>query len=219
MTRFLPVSPQHWLMESFSYTACFSTYCIYYTRALRTRTRSSQPLLTSSQNLPSRIEFSSCTICPPVLRQYQVDGAGSCFIRQVHQDDFVVHVAHLLAETLADLGVQILSTFGSFHPAGNVRTVREEACSFPSHLPLASTSCLHPKRTTHGRESHDAKPLRSCKNQAHFLSCSWYKTLPNKMHLLRRLPSSGSPHNITQQRVACCIPTGTNDKLRALLAD
>ena len=45
----------------------------------------------------------------------------------MHQDDFVVYVTHLLAETLTDLGVQILSTFASSHPSGNVLAVREEA--------------------------------------------------------------------------------------------
>ena len=66
----------------------------------------------------------------------------------------------------------------------------------PSRLSLASpsawkTSCLHSKRIMHGRESCDASPLRSCRNQAPLLICSWYKTVQNSMHL---------PHPMTSLR-------------------
>ena len=54
-------------MGTFSYTACFFTYCISSSRAFRTMTGSNHPPLASSQYFPSRIEFSSCTICPPSL--------------------------------------------------------------------------------------------------------------------------------------------------------
>ena len=64
---FFPVSFQHWLMGTFSYTACFFTYCISSSRAFRTKTGSNHPPLASSQYFPSRIEFSSCRICPPSL--------------------------------------------------------------------------------------------------------------------------------------------------------
>ena len=60
---------------------------------------------------------------------------------------------------------------------------------FPSRLSLAlpsawKTSCLHSKRFMHGRESCNALPLRSCKNQAPLLICSSsYKTTQSRMHL------------------------------------
>ena len=41
----------------------------------------------------------------------------------------MANVANLLPKILADLGVQILSTFGSFHPSGNMWAVCEEAHS------------------------------------------------------------------------------------------
>ena len=58
----------------------------------------------------------------------------------------------------------------------------------PSRLPLAlpstwKTSCLHSKRIMHGRESCDASPLRSSRNQARLLIYSWYKTVQNSLHL------------------------------------
>ena len=64
---FLPVSFQHGLMVTFSYTACFFTYCISSSRAFRTKTGSNHSPLASSQHFPSRIEFSSCTVCPSSL--------------------------------------------------------------------------------------------------------------------------------------------------------
>ena len=42
----------------------------------------------------------------------------------------MAYVANILPKTFADLGVQILSPFGSFHPSGNMCPVREGAHSF-----------------------------------------------------------------------------------------
>ena len=85
------VSAQPVLMGTLSYTACFFTYCISSSRAFQIKAGSNPPPLISPQYYPSRIEFSSCTICPPSLPstaplQYlgsQVD-AGLCSTRQVH---------------------------------------------------------------------------------------------------------------------------------------
>ena len=104
------------------------------------------PRLPSSQYLPSRIEFSSCVICPPSLRRLRLSSNWRvkpkvCSTRHVHQGSCVVHVACFLAETLAVLRIQTSSTFASFHPSGNVWTVREEACSFC--VPSASCVTLH----------------------------------------------------------------------------
>ena len=41
----------------------------------------------------------------------------------------MAYVANLLPKTLADLGAQTLSTFGSFHPSGNMWALFEEAHS------------------------------------------------------------------------------------------
>ena len=46
--------------------------------------------------------------------------------------------ANLLPKTFADLGVQILSTFGPFHPSGNMWAIREEAHSFS----ITPVSCV-----------------------------------------------------------------------------
>ena len=64
---FFTVSFQHWLMGTFSYTACFFTCCMSSSRAFRTKIGSNHPPLASSQYFLCRIEFSSCTICPPSL--------------------------------------------------------------------------------------------------------------------------------------------------------
>ena len=78
--------------------------CICSSRAFRTKAGPNHPPLTSSQHFPSRIEFSSCRICklftPPTASiQHlvsQVDGAGLCSTRQVHQGGYVLHVAESL---------------------------------------------------------------------------------------------------------------------------
>ena len=139
---FFPVSFQHWLMGTFSYTACFFTYCISSSRAFRTKTGSNHPPLASSQYFPSRIEFSSCKICPPSLLRLrffsiwgcQVEGSHLCSTCYVHRRRSVSCVVNLLPKTLADLGVQILSSFGSFHPSGNMWAVCEEVHSFSVSL-------------------------------------------------------------------------------------
>ena len=205
---FFPVSFQHWLMGTFSYTACFFTYCISSSRAFRTKTGFNSPLA-SSQYFLSRIEFSSCTNLstfthPTALLQYwvcQVEGLDLSSTRHVHQSRCVTCVANLLPKTLADLRVQILTTIGAFHLNGNMWAVREKLTRSPSRLSLAllsawKTSCLHSKRIMHGRESCDASPLRSCKNQVPLLICSWYKTVEKSMQLAI-----------------------SDDKLRAFLAD
>ena len=53
-----------------------------------------------------------------------------CSTRHVHHGRCVAYVAKLFPKTFADLAVQILSTFGSFHPSGVLWAVREEAHSF-----------------------------------------------------------------------------------------
>ena len=127
---------------------------------LSNNTGSNNPPLTSSQYFPSRIEFSSCTICPPSLLRLrflsiwrcQVEGLDLCFTCDVHRGRCVACVANLLPKPLANLRVQIPTTVGAFHLSGNMWAVREDAhCRSPSRLSLASpsawkTSCLHSKR-------------------------------------------------------------------------
>ena len=101
----------------------------------------------------------------------------------VHRGECVVCVANLLQKTIADLEIQMLSTFGSFHPSG------EEAHSFS----ITPVSCVTKRvedimpalQAYHAREreSCDASPLRPCKNQAPLLICSWCKIVQNSMHL------------------------------------
>ena len=62
-----PVFFQHWLMGTFSYTACFFTYASPLHASSEQRLA---PSLASSQYFPSRIEFSSClAICGPFVRK------------------------------------------------------------------------------------------------------------------------------------------------------
>ena len=101
---FFPVSFQHWLMGTFSYTACFFTYCI-----------------SSSRSLSNRIQLTHnlSTITPPtaLLQNLgcQVEGFDLCSTCYVHRGGCVVCAANLLRKTLADLRVQILTTVGAFH--------------------------------------------------------------------------------------------------------
>ena len=113
-------------------------------RASRITTGSNHPLLTSSQYFPSRITINSCTVNTRSLRRLrffkysggEVNRARRHFVFSVHKARMVVNVTYLLAKTLAVLGVQMLTTSGSFHPIGNVWILREEACSFS--VPLVS---------------------------------------------------------------------------------
>ena len=143
---FLPVSFQHWHMGTFSYTACFFTYCISSSRAFRTKTESNHPPLASSQYLQSnRIQLlhNLSTFTPPtaLLQNLgcQVEGPDLCSTCCVHRGGCVVCVADLLPKTLADLNVQILATIGAFHLSGNMWAVREEAHSF-SVTPVSSVT-------------------------------------------------------------------------------
>ena len=80
---------------------------------------------------------------PPSLRrlrffQYmggQVDLVSGYFVSQIHQTPRS-STSRICSRSLTDFGVDTLPTLGSLHPAGNVWTVREEACSLP--IPLAS---------------------------------------------------------------------------------
>ena len=56
----------------------------------------------------------------------------------MHNGRCVAYVANLLPKNFADLGIQILSTFGSFHPSGKMWAVREEADSFS----ITPVSCV-----------------------------------------------------------------------------
>ena len=56
----------------------------------------------------------------------------------MHHGRSVAYVANLLPKTFADLGIQILTTFGSFHPSGKMWAVREEAHSFS----ITPVSCV-----------------------------------------------------------------------------
>ena len=138
--------------------------------------------MTSSQcfvSLSDRIQLlrNLSAFTPPTAhRRYmarQVDGLRLCSTRQVHHGGCVAYVANLLPKA-----------FG--------RSRRR----LDPFIRARKTSCVHSKRIAHGRESRDASPLRSCRNQAPLLICSWYKTVQNSMHKTR-----------------------SDDKLRALLGD
>ena len=173
-------------MGTFSQTVCFFMHCISSSRAFRIKNGYNHPPFDIVQvlSLSDRIQLLhnlSAFTAPTAPLQYlgrQVDGPGLCSTRQVHHGGCVPYVANLLPKTLADLGVQILSTCGSLHPSGKMWAVREELTRPPSRLSLASpsawkTSCLHSKRIMHGRESCDVSPLRSSRNQTPLLICSW----------------------------------------------
>ena len=201
---FFSVSFQHWLMGTFSYTACFFTYYISSSRAFRTKTGSNHPPLASSQYFPSRIEFSSCTICPPSLlrlRFFRIWGVKSRGLTCVPLAMCIVEDAWSASPNCCRRPSQIsVSRFSrrlapSKFPATCGLFVRKLPRS-PSRLSLAlpsawKTPCLHSKRIVHGRESCNALPLRSCKDQALLLICSWYKTVQKSMHLPYPMTSFG----------------------------
>ena len=136
----------------------------------------------------------------------QVDGTGLCSTRRVHHDGCDLR-RQLVAEDPR-------SSESRFSRRSNPST-RLAICGLlvrklprpPSRLSLASpsawkTSCLHSKRPMHGRESCDASPLRSCRNQTPLLICSWYKTGQNSMHIPDPITSFGRflliSHNISR---------------------
>ena len=114
---FFTVSFQHWLMGTFSYIACFFTYCISSSRPFRTKTGSNHPPLASSRYFPSRIDFSSCRICPPSLLRLRLfsiwsgqvkKGPNLCSTCYVHRGGCVVCVANLLPKARARQAKAIL---------------------------------------------------------------------------------------------------------------
>ena len=161
--------------------------------------------------LPSRIEFRSCTICPPSLLRLrlfsiflergggQVEGPDLCSARHVHHGRCVAYVANFLPKTFSDLGIQILSTFGSFHPPGNMWAVREEALSF-STTPV---SCVT-------KRVEDVMPaLQAYHARERELRCV-------ATEIVQEPGSSPVMVQDCQEQYALAISDG---KLRALLAD
>ena len=113
----------------------------------------------------------------------------------------VAYVANLLPKTLADLRVQILTTFGAFHPSGNMWAVREGAHSFS----VSPVSCVT-------KRVEDIMPaLQAYHARERELRCVASEIVqePGSSPDLLRV------QDCTEQ-YALAI---SNDKLRALLAD
>ena len=183
---FVLVAFWRWVTETFSHTACFFTYCISSSRAFRIKAGSNHPPLTSSQYFPSRIEFSSCTICPPSLlrlRLFSIWGVKSTGLVCVPLAKCIMADVWPSLPPCCRRPSQISEArfYRLLDPSTRLAICGLFVRKFtrpPSRLPLASpsawkTSCLNSKRTMHGRESCDATPLGSCKNQAPLLICSW----------------------------------------------
>ena len=131
---FFAVSFQHWLMGTFSYTSLRTASPPHAPSESRLDPPSSFDIV-PVLSLLERIQLLHCVSAFTPLTaslQYlgnQVDGPGLCSARQVHNGRCVAYVANVLPKTLADLGVQILSRFGSLDPSGNMRALCEEANS------------------------------------------------------------------------------------------
>ena len=121
----------------------------------------------------NRIQHNLSTFTPPTaLFQYLL-----CALWRMHG-------LQLVAKGSRDLRVSILV----IHLSSNMLAVRETPVSCVTQRLEDIMPAL---QTCHARESCDALPLRSCKNQAPLLICSWCTTLQNSLHLPRPMASFG----------------------------
>ena len=169
LMAFFSVSFQHSLMGTFSYTACFFTDCISSSRAFRTKIGSNRPPLASSHYFPSRIEFSSCTICPPSLlrlRFFRIWGVKSNCLTCVPLAMCIVEDAWHASPTCCRRPSRITESRFSrrLTPSTflvNMWAVREEALSFS----VTPVSCV-------GQRVEDIMPaLQACYARKRELRC------------------------------------------------
>ena len=209
LMEFFPVSFQHWLMGTFSCTACFFTNCISSSRAFRTKTGSNHPSLASSQYFPSRIEFSSCTICPPSLLRlcfFRTWGVKSRGLACVSLAMCIAEDAWSASPICCRRPSQIsesrfsrrlvpstfLAIWGLF-----VKKLTRSPSPLSLALPSAwKTSCLHSNRIMHGR-----RELRSIATE------------------VVQEPGSSPDLLMVQDCTEQYAFATSNDKLRVLLAD
>ena len=140
-----PVLFQHWLMGIFSYTACFFTCCISSSRAFRTKTGSNHlpfgivPVLSLSgtNSAPAQsVHIHSSDCASSIYGRVKSKGLTCVPLTMCIVAD--VWPASPTEDLRKNLGIQVLSTFGSFHPSGNMWAVREEAHSFS----ITPVSCV-----------------------------------------------------------------------------
>ena len=110
-------------------------------------------------------------------------------------------VATLLPKAFADLGGQILSTFGSFHSSGNMWTVNEEVYS----------SSVSPASCVTERVEDIMPALQACRARKRKLRCDVSEIVQEP----GSSPDLLMVHDCTEQDAH----TRSDDKLRALLAN
>ena len=178
---FFPVSFQHWLIGTFSYTACArlpnqdwiqpSSFGIVQVFSLSDRIQLLHNLSTftpPTAPLQYLVVKSAGLTCVPLALRIVEDAwpaSPTCCRRpsQMSESRFSRRLEPSTFLTICGLFVRKLTRS-------------------PSHLSLALPSAWK-EGIMHGRESCNELPLRSCMNQAPLLICSWYKTVQNSMHL------------------------------------
>ena len=211
---FFPVSFHHWPTgDLFTHRVLLYALHLLFTRlSNQDGIQPSSFGIVAILSLKNRIQLlqNLSTFTPPTaLLQYlgcQVEGLNLCFTCYVHRGRCMACVAKLLPKTL-------LTTSGAFHLSGDMWAVREEVHSFS----VTPVSCVT-KRVENimpalqayharARENCNALPLRTCKNEAPLLICSWYKAVQHSMDLPYPTTSFG------------CFFCGSATKFRADLFD